>query len=95
MTPVANVTEAIAMLIIVYTCVEQTRLTQGNLTRLTQCNLNFTSVWPGLEVIKLEFILRLKIKRNEWLLADTAVIFESFLTYIVKFRSGWAPSRSL
>ena len=24
---------------------------------------------PGLEVIKLEFILRLKIKRNDWLLA--------------------------
>ena len=26
---------------------------------------------PGLEVIKLEFILRLKIERNDWLLADT------------------------
>ena len=26
---------------------------------------------PGLEVIKLEFILRLKIKYNDWLLADT------------------------
>ena len=25
----------------------------------------------GLEVIKLEFILRLKIKRNDWLLAGT------------------------
>ena len=25
----------------------------------------------GLEVIKLEFILRLKIKRNDWLFADT------------------------
>ena len=25
---------------------------------------------PGLKVIKLEFILRLKIKRNDWLLAD-------------------------
>ena len=25
----------------------------------------------GLEVINLEFILRLKIKRNDWLLADT------------------------
>ena len=25
----------------------------------------------GIEVIKLEFILRLKIKRNDWLLADT------------------------
>ena len=26
---------------------------------------------PGLEVIKHESILRLKIKRNDWLLADT------------------------
>ena len=26
---------------------------------------------PGLEVIKLEFILRLKIKHNDWLLEDT------------------------
>ena len=26
---------------------------------------------PGLEVIKHEFILKLKIKRNDWLLADT------------------------
>ena len=26
---------------------------------------------PGLKVIKLEFILKLKIKRNDWLLADT------------------------
>ena len=25
----------------------------------------------GLEIIKLEFILKLKIKRNDWLLADT------------------------
>ena len=28
---------------------------------------------PGLEVIKLEVILRFKIKRNDWLLADTRV----------------------
>ena len=27
--------------------------------------------FPGLEVIKLEFILRLKIKCDDWLLADT------------------------
>ena len=26
---------------------------------------------PGLGVIKLEFILRLKIKHNDWLLVDT------------------------
>ena len=30
----------------------------------------FRESGPGLEVIKLEFILRLKIKRNEWLLED-------------------------
>ena len=32
-----------------------------------------SEVWPkpGLEVIQLEFILRLKIKHNDWLLADT------------------------
>ena len=29
-------------------------------------------IWrPGLKVIKLEYILRLKIKRNDWLIADT------------------------
>ena len=28
----------------------------------------------GLEVIKLEFILRLKIKHNDWLLAESAMI---------------------
>ena len=31
----------------------------------------------GLEVIKLEFILRLKIKHSDWLLADIALFFES------------------
>ena len=29
------------------------------------------SVQPGLEIIKLENNLKLKIKRNDWLLADT------------------------
>ena len=29
-------------------------------------------IGPGIEVVKLEFILRLKIKRNDWLLADTS-----------------------
>ena len=28
---------------------------------------------PGLEVINLEFIPKLKIKRNDWLLADTCL----------------------
>ena len=43
---------------------------------------------PGPEVIKLEFILKLKIKRNDWLLADTcpqaayhcALLYSSFIT---------------
>ena len=35
---------------------------------------------PGLEVIKLEFILRLKIKRNDWLLADTCLQAANHLT---------------
>ena len=29
------------------------------------------SIITSVEVIKLEFVLRLKIKRNNWLLADT------------------------
>ena len=32
---------------------------------------SFITSGPGLEVIKLEFILRLKIKCNDWLLVDT------------------------
>ena len=42
---------------------------------------------PGLEVIKLEFILRLKIKRNDWLLVRKqpiiALYFES--ETVIKF----------
>ena len=30
-----------------------------------------SSTKPGLDVIKLEFILKLNIKHNDWLLADT------------------------
>ena len=41
---------------------------------------------PGLEVIKLELILRLKIKRNDWLLAEQPLIalyfdFETVLKF--------------
>ena len=32
-----------------------------------------TTELPGLEVIKLQYILRLKIKLNDWQLADTCV----------------------
>ena len=35
-------------------------------------NWNSTKI-PGLEVIKLEFSLKLKIKCNDWLLADTCL----------------------
>ena len=34
------------------------------------CDGMFIIYTPGLEVIKLEYSLRLKIKRNDWLLAD-------------------------
>ena len=41
-------------------------------------------VFPGLEVIKTEFILRLKIKRNDWLLVDMCILslrlYSSFIT---------------
>ena len=47
--------------------------------------IDILNIWtPGLEAIKLEYSLRLKIKRNDWLLADTcpkqpiiALYFES------------------
>ena len=38
---------------------------------LTCVHFTAKNTTPGLEVIKLEFILKLKIKPNEWLLADT------------------------
>ena len=42
---------------------------------------------PGLDVIKLEFILRLKIKRNDWLLADTCVsAISQSLRFILSLR---------
>ena len=34
----------------------------------------FMTAMPGLEVIKLKYSLRLKIKHNDWLLADTKVV---------------------
>ena len=36
---------------------------------------------PGLEVIKLEYSLKLKIKRNDWLLGDIALYFENELKF--------------
>ena len=45
----------------------------------TKSNVHGTS---GIEVIKLEFILRLKIKRNDWLLADTCQRQQIIALYI-------------
>ena len=45
---------------------------------------------PGLEVIKLEFILRLKIKRNDWLLASSQSL-RSILS--LRMFSGFITSR--
>ena len=41
---------------------------------------------PGLEVIKPEYSLRLKIKRNDWLLADTIVRNSQSLRFILSLR---------
>ena len=54
---------------------------------------------PGLEVIKLEDILKLKIKRNDWLLADTACLdtdtWSKSLRFILSLRmsSNFITSR--
>ena len=49
---------------------------------------------PGLEVIKLDYILRLKIKRNDWLLADKCVpkqpiIIVLYLSSFITTRPGY------
>ena len=46
------------------------------MTHITSSNENNSDWAPGLEVIKVEFSLRLKIKPNEWLLI-IALYFES------------------
>ena len=49
----------------------------------------------GLEVIKLEFILKLKIKRNDWLLADMCPQSTKLLRFILSLRlySSFITSR--
>ena len=42
---------------------------------------------PRLKVIKLKFILNLKIKHNEWLLADTCVRKQPIIAVYFKFES--------
>ena len=37
--------------------------------------------FPGLEDIKLEFNLKLKIKHNDWLVADTCFEFKNELKF--------------
>ena len=48
-------------------------------------DLNKYAVIPGLEVIKLEYSLKLKIKRNDWLLADVSASSQS-LRFILSLR---------
>ena len=57
------------------------------LDALGKTRIPFTLVTgkPGPEIIRLEFILKLKIKHNDWLRADTCCIlslrlFSSFIT---------------
>ena len=40
----------------------------------------------GLEVFKLEFILKLKVKRNDWLLADKQPIIELYFEFETVFK---------
>ena len=46
---------------------------------------------PGLEVIKFEYSLRLKIKRNDWLLADTSGVRS--LVKQTEIETNWGVSR--
>ena len=43
---------------------------------------------PGLEVIKLEYCLKLKIKSKDWLLADTDSIYQDQTAHIGPVGSG-------
>ena len=49
-------------------------------------------IWP--EVIKLEYSLKLKIKRNDWLLADTCS-WVHLGRYIVRYTVGRGASRAV
>ena len=44
-------------------------------------NSSFIALGPGSEVIKLEFILRLKIKRYDWLLANKQPIIALYFEF--------------
>ena len=52
---------------------------------IIQIRMGSYSVRPGLKVIKLEYSLRLKIKRNDWLLADMSASIQS-LHFILSLR---------
>ena len=58
------------VLIIVYICIFNSH-NETSKTGILKIWSGYTFGKPGLEVIKLEFILKLKIKRNDWLLEDT------------------------
>ena len=52
--------------------------------------------FPGVEVIKLEFIFKLKIKRNDWLLADTCPQAANHCIYLsLRLYSSFITSRQL
>ena len=48
---------------------------------------------PGLEVLKLELILRLKIKRNDWLLVDTCPQAANLFILSLRLYSCFITSR--
>ena len=48
----------------------------------------------GLQVIKLEFILRLKIKCNDWPLADTCVRKQPIIVLYFESETGFSTVRT-
>ena len=48
---------------------------------------------PGLQVIKLEYSLRLKIKRNDWLFADTCPQAANHCALSLRMNSSFITSR--
>ena len=61
---------------------------------ISKYTLKYIWLRPGLEARKLEFILKLKIKRNDWLLADTSASSQSLrFIFSLRMSSSFITSR--
>ena len=65
----------------------------GHCYNLNSCGLSYFSVAtcalnPGLEVIKLEYRLRFKLKGNDWLLADMSVCKQPIIALYFESENG-------